>query len=173
MREDLLMIQKKFGLMLIVASLFGYSGAQAADGSSGCGPGWYVFKDNSLFSSALRATTNGVLFPVTTIGMTVGTSNCTKHKIVLKEQESLHFATMNYFELKSAIVKGEGEYLSAFANTMGCPMQAQGRLNQQLRSNYDQLYPSNQIQPENVLTEVYKAILSDSDLTQQCSLGVG
>lgn len=167
------MNHKILGLMLVIAALFGHNQVQAADGSSGCGPGWYVFKDNSLFSSALRATTNGVLFPVTTIGMTVGTSNCTKHKIVLKEQESLHFATMNHFELKSEVAKGEGEYLSAFAATMGCPVQAQGRLNQQLRSNYGKLYPNNQIQPQNVLTEVYKTILSDSDLIQQCSLGVG
>ena len=82
--------------------------AYGADGSSGCGPGWYILKDNSLVSSALRATTNGILVPVVTLGMTFGTSNCSKHKIVKKEKESLHFVTMNYFELKA------GQYRSVY-----------------------------------------------------------
>ena len=29
----------------------------AKDGSSGCGPGWYIAKDKSILSFALRATT--------------------------------------------------------------------------------------------------------------------
>lgn len=164
----------KFGfsaaLLVFACVVGGVSSAQATDGSSGCGPGWYLFKDNSLFSSAFRATTNAFLFPVTTIGMTVGTSNCTQHKIVLKEQESLHFATMNYFELKNEIAKGNGEYLSAFAYTVGCSAQAQGKLNGHLRQKFKALYPNAKVQPENVLLEVYKTILSDENLTRQCSV---
>ncbi len=157
-----------------VLLLLGISASQsyAADGSSGCGPGWYLFKENSLVSSALRSTTNGFLMPVATIGMTVGTSNCTQHKLVQKEKESLHFATMNHFELKGEIARGEGEYLSSFAMTMGCPMSAQSRLNQSLQSNYSQIYGSSSVAPEQVLTEVYKVILTDRELTAKCSLGV-
>lgn len=145
--------------------------AFAADGSSGCGPGWYVFKDESLVSSALRATTNWILFPVFTIGMTFGTSNCTQHKLVLKEKESLYFATMNHYELKRDVARGTGEYLSAFGETMGCPMSAQSRLNDQLKENYSRLYPSDKVEPSGVLLEVYKTILSDHELTAKCSLG--
>ncbi|MBX3040095.1 MAG: DUF3015 family protein [Bdellovibrionaceae bacterium] len=144
--------------------------AQAADGSSGCGPGWYLFKENSLLSSALRGTTNGALFPVVTIGMTIGTSNCTQHKLVLKEKESLHFATMNHYELKNAMVQGRGEYLSAFGETMGCPASVQGKLNQSLRGNFNAIYPNRDVKPDAVLIEVYKTILSDRELTQACSL---
>lgn len=143
----------------------------AADGSSGCGPGWYLMKENSLVSSALRVTTNGILFPVVTIGMTVGTSNCTQHKLVLKEKESLYFATMNYFELKSEIAKGQGTYLSAFGTTMGCSEKSISHLGTQLKSNYKNIYSEKQIQPENVLLEVYKTILQDKQLVEQCSLG--
>jgi len=145
--------------------------AFAMDGSSGCGPGWYILKEDSLVSSALRMTTNGILFPVVTIGMTFGTSNCTQHKIVLKEKESLYFATMNHFELKADVAKGTGEYLSAFANTMGCNAVAQPRLNQKLRENYSKVYPDGAVKPDNVLLEVYKTIFSDVELTQECSLG--
>lgn len=160
-------------LFLFVLVLVGISFSTqsfAADGSSGCGPGWYLFKDNSLVSSALRSTTNGSLWPSTAGGMTSGTSNCTQHKIVLKEQESLHFATMNHFELKNEIAKGQGEYLSAFSETIGCPASAQGRLNQKLQGQFKEIYPTTEITPSNVLIEVYKTILKDPELTRQCSL---
>ncbi|MNK12062.1 hypothetical protein D3C87_301180 [compost metagenome] len=159
----------KFLAMALISGLFSVQ-AFAADSSSGCGPGWYLFKENSLVSSALRGTTNAVLFPVTTIGMTVGTSNCTQHKLVLKEKESLHFATMNHFELKNEIAKGQGEYVSAFATTMGCPSQAQMHLNKSLQKNFKNIYNKSEVDPSKVLLEVYKVILTDPKLTQQCSL---
>ena len=161
---------KMIGLVLIAT--FSVS-AFAVDGSSGCGPGWYILKEDSIVSSALRATANSILFPVSTIGMTFGTSNCTQHKLVLKEKESLYFATMNKYELKRDMAKGEGEYLSAFAYTMGCLSSAQGRLNQSLRSSFSRVYPNSEVAPEQVLLEVYKTILSDSELTAKCSLGIG
>lgn len=157
---------------LVVMAMMGLSQtARAMDGSSGCGPGWYILKENSLVSSALRATTNGVLVPVVTLGMTVGTSNCTQHKIVLKEKESLHFATMNHFELKRDLAKGNGEYLEAFATTMGCPATAQTRLNNRLRSSFERIYPDAGLQPDRTLLETYKTIFSDRELTEKCSLG--
>lgn len=160
----------KFRFVLVLTALISFE-ALAMDGSSGCGPGWYVFKDNSIVSSALRATTNWILFPVFTIGMTFGTSNCTQHKLVMKEKESLYFATMNHFELKRDVAKGGGEYLSAFADTMGCPSSAQPKLNEYLRENYTRIYPSGAVEPSKVLLEVYKTIFSDYELTAKCSLG--
>ncbi len=162
----------KLRLLLSIFVLSFSINASASDGSSGCGPGWYVLQENSILSSALRATTNSVLFPVVTIGMTFGTSNCTQHKLVLKEKESLHFATMNHFELKRDIATGKGDYLSAFASTMGCPVTAQERLNTHLKTEYSRLYSNGgEVKPETVLLEVYKTILNDRDLTAKCSLG--
>jgi hypothetical protein len=158
-------------LVFTVFTAFSFQ-AKADDGSSGCGPGWYLFKENSLVSSALRATTNSILFPVTTIGMTFGTSNCTQHKLVLKEKESLYFATMNHFELKRDIAKGDGEYLSAFAATMGCSANAQAVLNKNLRTEYSHIYPDANVNPERTLLETYKTILNNKELTSKCSTGV-
>ncbi len=91
---------------------------------------------------------------------------------VLKEKESLHFATMNHFELKRDIATGKGDYLSAFASTMGCPVTAQERLNTHLKTEYSRLYSNGgEVKPETVLLEVYKTILNDRDLTAKCSLG--
>lgn len=144
----------------------------AADGSSGCGPGWYLLKDNSIVSSAFRATTNGILFPVTTIGMTVGTSNCSQHKLVKKEKESLHFATMNYYELKGEVAKGNGAYLTAFAETMGCDSKSQLLLNSEMKNNYKKIFPIGKPNAESTLLEVYKTIFRNQTLTRQC-LSIG
>jgi hypothetical protein len=160
-------------LFALVVGIFSSGSVFAADGSSGCGPGWYILKDNSLVSSSLRSTTNGILMPVVTIGMTVGTSNCTQHKIVLKEQESLHFATMNYFELMAEAARGEGVYLAAFADTIGCPTNARAQFGQEVQKNYNQVFSDSSRRPEQMLTEVYKVILTNEKLTRSCSLGLG
>ena len=156
----------KFILTLIVAlcsfNLF------AADGSSGCGPGWYILKENSILSSSLRVTTNGLLFPTTTIGMTIGSSNCSRHKLVLTEKESLHYAVNNFYELKSEIAQGNGEFLSAFADTIGCKQETQKLFNQELKKKYKTIFNSNKA--EESLKEVYKIILENQDLTYSCSL---
>ncbi len=165
------MKMNKWTCLLSVVTLIGFSQASfAMDGSSGCGPGWYAFKDNSLVSSSLRNTTNNVLIPVVTIGMTIGTSNCTKHSIVETEKESLHFAAHNFFELKGDIAKGQGAYVNSFASTIGCTVKAQTRFATELKNNYKAIFSHSEQKPENALKEVYKVILSDDELSNECSL---
>ncbi|MBF0208358.1 MAG: DUF3015 family protein [Oligoflexia bacterium] len=146
----------------------------ATDNSSGCGPGWYIVRENSLVSSALRATTNGILFPSTTIGMTLGTSNCTKHSLVMKEKESLYYMTQNYSELQKEIAQGGGEFLDAFFTTVGCQGDQVQHFAQKMQANYGAIFSKQQKQMMNKesigLLEVYKVILSDPQLVQACSL---
>ncbi|MBC7661632.1 MAG: DUF3015 family protein [Chitinophagaceae bacterium] len=107
--------------MFVAASLwFGAGQAMAMDGSSGCGPAWYVFKENSILSSFARAITDATLFPVTTIGMTFGTSNCSKHSLVQNDQPSLEFASKSFDILRQDMAKGSGEHLTAYLASFGC-----------------------------------------------------
>ncbi|RYZ57776.1 MAG: DUF3015 domain-containing protein [Proteobacteria bacterium] len=107
--------------VLVAVSLsFAASQAMAADGSSGCGPAWYVFKNNSLLSSFARVITNGILSPVVTIGMSFGTSNCAKHSLVMNDQGSLEFAAKSMDILRQDMAKGEGEHLTAYLASFGC-----------------------------------------------------
>jgi hypothetical protein len=152
--------------LLLTSSIFAF----AADGSSGCGPGWYILKENSILSSSLRATTNGILFPSTTIGMTIGTSNCSKHKLVLKEKESLHYAVNNYFELKSELAMGAGDYAQGFAEVIGCSPLANERFSTKLKKNYKKIFNHDGVRPEELLKEVYNVILTDEKLAWHCSL---
>ncbi len=155
-------------LAVVFALVFGAS-VFAGDGSSGCGPGWYVFKKNSLVSSSLRATTNGILFPAVTLGMTFGTSNCTKHSIVKTEDKSLYFVTQNYIELKTEVAKGNGEFLQAFGQTIGCKNQDLPYFSRKLQDKYEEVF-KDKASNEEVLMETYKVILTDPTLVQSCSL---
>lgn len=151
---------------IVLVSLFLSFNLFAADGSSGCGPGWYILKENSLVSSSLRATTNGIFAPTTTIGMTLGTSNCSKHKIVLNEKKSLHFVTHNMPELMAEVSKGNGEYLSAFNETLGCNAKASAELKNKLKENYQSIFESDDAQK--VLGNIYKTIFNNKKLAQDC-----
>lgn len=156
---------------LIISIVFTLSSQVfAMDGSSGCGPAWYILKDNSLVSSALRATTNGIFGLTVTIGMTVGTSNCTKHKIVKTEQKTLHFVNENYFELMAQATQGQGEYLTNLAATIGCHNRTQDHFNQKIQTQFSKIFKKEKKSASETLLEVYKVILTDKELTQSCSL---
>lgn len=140
----------------------------AADGSSGCGPGWYIAKDNSLLSSSIRATTNGILLPTVTIGMTFGTSNCARHSIVKNEMEDLKFATENYFEIASDSSKGEGQFVTAYAELMGCHGKSIKTFKNKMKTHFSNLFNKSSINPEGLVKETYIIILKDKELLHNC-----
>ena len=105
--------------LLVIALMISSSHTLAKDSSSGCGPAWYILKKNSLLSSFFRSMTNGMLSPIVTLGMTLGTSNCAKHSIVEAESASLRYAENNLPILKQDIARGGGESLTTFLGTMG------------------------------------------------------
>ena len=154
-------------LLLILVCSFCFNG-YASDSSSGCGPGWFVAKDNSLLSSALRVTTNGALFPIVTLGMTFGTSNCSKHSIVKNEVEDLKFATENYFEIAVDTAKGDGMFLQAYADLMGCSGTANKKFKNHMQKNFKNLFDGKSVRPANLVEETYKVILRDESLTKSC-----
>lgn len=142
--------------------------AFARDGSSGCGPGWYVFQKNSILSSSLRATTNGILLPTVTIGMTFGTSNCAKHSLVMSEKEGLKFATENYFEIAFESAKGNGPSLTTYGDIMGCRGKSLELFKNKMKKNTDQIFSKDSIDPQKVLKETYIMIFNDKELGQSC-----
>jgi hypothetical protein len=165
---------KGFLRLLLISSLLSLSiNLFAADGSSGCGPGWYVLKENSLVSSALRLTTNGILFPSWTLGMTFGTSNCTQHKLVKTEQESLKYASENYYELIYSVAQGgnsDDGFLNQYSDVIGCDRNSLPIFKKEMRKNFDHIFPDHNANPSTLLKETYKVILSNKKLVKSCSL---
>ncbi len=142
---------KRFILASLVLA-FSSQQALGADGSSGCGPAWYILKENSLLSSVGRFVTNMALFPLTTLGMVLGTSNCAKHKIVDAHQRSLHFATVNIEQLQLDAARGAGDYAQAYAATFGCSGLAGLAFDQSLQQNYAAIFAD----ASNIDSVVYK-----------------
>lgn len=140
----------------------------AKDGSSGCGPGWYLLDDNSLISSALRVTTNAILFPTVTIGMTMGTSGCTKHSIVKNEKRNLKFATENYFEIAAESTRGGGHFLTSYGEMLGCKGVNNAKFKVEMQKNFHKIFPSLDANAENLLKETYILILNNESLRNSC-----
>lgn len=144
---------------LISSNLF------AGDGSSGCGAGWYVFKDNSLISSALRATTNATF--LSTIGMTFGTSNCSKHSIVQKEREAIHFAEANYDTLMIEMGQGKGEFVAALGGLVGCEGAEFGSA---MQANYERVF-NESVKDGNSFYQSFKgAVMTSPELARACGV---
>lgn len=110
------MLKKVFLLALF---LFLAESSLAADSSIGCGLGYQVAPKNTLISTTSRATTNA-LFSNQLFGITSGTSGCARHPIVKKNPKAFYFAYNNMQNLKVEVAQGGGEFLNAFASTLGC-----------------------------------------------------
>jgi hypothetical protein len=100
--------------------------------------------------------------------MTLGTSNCTQHKLVLNEKRNLHFVTHNLYELKSQAAQGEGEYLQAFAEVVGCQKSQTQLLKKTIQAKHQNVFQH--ATPEKVLEQVFIEIISSPDLARACSL---
>lgn len=137
----------------------------AGDSSSGCGLGWAVFKDNSLISSALRATTNAIF--LNTVAMTLGTSGCARHSIVKNDKKSLHFMDANKHQLMTEMALGGGEYVNALSHLMGCEPQA---FSQNMQQNYGEVFVREGMQPRELVNRVQAQILSSKELAASCGL---
>lgn len=117
---------------LAIAAQLGLPLAQAADSSNGCGLGWELTSKQSLLSSAIRQTTNTIL--PNTFSMTSGTSGCAKHEIVQNDERAVYYAVNNYDSILPEIAQGQGEFLAAFGEALGCDANAQVLLGQKLQS---------------------------------------
>jgi hypothetical protein len=154
----------------LALALLSATSAFAADGSSGCGPGWYIFKENTLVSSSLRNTTNGYSSPIVTTGMTFGTSNCAQHKLVMNDKRGLHFVTHNTNNLLAETSMGQGESLGALASAMGCGWKSQARFNDAMKANFDGIFSITEPSPTEIYGQMINVVGSDPELAANCSL---
>jgi hypothetical protein len=128
----------------------------ADDQSSGCGLGWAVTKRKSILSSLVRAYTNATFS--STFGMTSGTSGCAEHSIVMKEKKAIHYTEANYHQLMQEMAEGQGEYVSTYAQVLGCSPRVQKAFTQSLKRHYGQIYTHDGVTPQEVYQNVKQQI---------------
>lgn len=153
-------------LSLFLALTFIAPNAFSADGSSGCGAGWYILKSNSLISSFTRTITNVMLS--NTIGMTFGTSNCAKHSIVKNDFKAIHFSESTFDQIQIELAMGQGPHVWALGDLMGCQPSAMGQFQDKMKSSYNKIFPANKTAPHEMLKNMKGSIESDEYLSKNC-----
>ena len=154
-------------LAIVLALFLSAEYAAAKDSSSGCGPAWYVFKDKSLVSSAIRATINGFSTTLVTSGMMLGTSNCAKHKIIQRKQRAIHYAMVSLEKLRQDAASGQGEWLAAYGETFGCARLGGHAFAQKVQANHNLIFASDD--PVQIVNTTGQLIGTDTFLMEQCS----
>jgi len=134
-------------------------------GMAGCGLGSIVIGKSGGQISA--ATTNGSS-GTQIFGITSGTSNC----IDSTENEVAHrmdyFILANKGSVASDVARGHGETLSSLATLMGCNDHSE-LLGSSLQKNFGTIFPSAQVQPNEVTDAIINLIKTDDSLTGKCS----
>ena len=110
-----------------------------ADNSTGCGLGSMIWKENSIVSALFRATTNHS-FSSQLFGITTGTSGCSQHSIVKRDMYPIYYAEANLPELRYEIAQGQGEYVTTFAEVLGCSQAVHAEFAVWARGSYSKLF---------------------------------
>ncbi len=104
--------------------------SHARDSLDGCGLGWEVTDKETYLGTTTRVTTNITVPP--TFGMTTGTLGCKQLDFAVNEREAVNFVAQNYPSLKQQLATGQGEYVEALVEVMGC-----GNNVEAVRANYN------------------------------------
>lgn len=161
----------KLSGILLVLLVFAASLNSFADSSVGCGLGNYVMKDNSIVSATFRMTTNST-FSNQLFGITSGTSGCAQHSIVKAKMAPVYYAEANIDHLKVEMALGEGEYLSAFADTLGCDAATKNAFIQETQSNYENIFDNENVTAHKMLDNVKHVINQNQSIRGKCQYAV-
>jgi len=154
----------KLAIFIIVLMTLSFN-LYARDKSGGCGLGWEVIDDHSLFGTSVRGTTHAYFTP--TFSMTSGTSGCENHSIVKNEARGIHYAEANFANLMMEMSLGNGEFLAGFAEVVGCG-EVENTFSDVMQKNYGDIYSSNDIKPVEMYNNVLREIKEDRILAGAC-----
>ena len=142
---------KKLLLSAIAAIALTTTAVASQNNQTGCGLGSVIIKDNSsAIMLALQATTNGTSGNQT-FGITSGTLNCTKTKIVMNERAQ-EFVASNMDILAKEISVGHGESLDTLAELL--EVQDSAAFSASLQANYNSIYTSQKVEMSDVLDNI-------------------
>lgn len=147
-------------LLFTVLSVLVVSAASHAAkiGPAGCGLGNLIFADQS---QVLAATTNGT--GIQTFGITSGTSNCVDSS---RTAQLENFVEVNKVALANDVSRGQGETLKGLAVILGCVNQ--NGLNSHLKSEYQNIFKSQDAKASDVSREIEKSIRENTAVAASC-----
>jgi hypothetical protein len=152
------------GSLISVLLALGTSSTSFAN-SAGCGLGSLIFQKDTILSQTLAETFNGS-FLTQFFGITSGTSNCSAHGFAFQEREASIYAESNLPSLKIEMARGQGENLNAFSQLLGC--KDSESFAQMTKSKYQSIFPSQDVDANQMLQNVKSEIKNNSTLSQTC-----
>jgi DUF3015 family protein len=139
-------------------------------GMAGCGLGSVIFGPiNTPGAQVMAASTNAT--GVQTFAITSGTSNCVSGGVVAMDRRQEVFAEVNFSDLKRDMAAGGGEFLSAFADLLGCDAAAHPKVARVMQTEYETLLPSESTTADELVSAVHVRISSDPELAARCRDG--
>ncbi len=170
-------MKRLFIVMLVVGLLPLTANAEAKKGSldsghdgqpdtDSCGLGWQVTQKKTMLATSTRGTTNGFVPP--TFGMTTGTIGCAQHSIAKNDVDAARYAFNNYESLTMEMAQGSGEYLSAFAHTLGCSAGVQSEFGRMTQDNYSAIMGNAQTTAVEMFQNVKAQVKQNAVLASNC-----
>lgn len=126
-------------MVMVLGAPFAWAGSD-----SGCGLGQMVFEGQSgLAPNVIAVTLNAT--GSATFAVTTGTSGCDASKTVYNEMLQEHFVATNFEALSTEMARGEGQYLAALGELMGCEAAVQPELARLGQSQYENLFTAGEM----------------------------
>jgi Protein of unknown function (DUF3015) len=151
-----------FALLLAAPTAF-------AGNSAGCGLGHLLWDGQSgMVANVLAVTTNGT-FGSQTFGVTTGTSGCNSNDTVYNQTQQEQFVAVNYDRLSVEAAQGNGQYVSALAELMGCDAAAQPEFARMSQSKYESLYAAPTVDAKAWLGSLKSEMSKDAVLASSCT----
>ncbi|MFA5138996.1 MAG: DUF3015 family protein [Elusimicrobiota bacterium] len=151
---------RRLGLVVALALAIPTFASAGVHNMAGCGLGAMVFDQNEKGPQIVAVTLNAV--GSQTIGITIGTSGCTKSGKVVKGMETMAFAETNFPSLKRDMASGQGQYLDSFASLYGYKTAEQkAEFCKWVQARYETLVPT----PETTAVEMLQRL--ESELPRQ------
>lgn len=158
MGKKLVVLQIAIVFILVQA---GIALAANPDTGPGCGLGklaWAEYKNQkNIAPQVLMATTNGT-FGSQTFGISTGTSGCTNDGVIMAEQKTAVFASLNFENLSQEMAQGQGEHLASLATLLGIPQEQHPAFFAMTQEKYNTLVRSGETAPAALLTALHDAI---------------
>lgn len=154
-------------LALTSAIVFAQTGTSVAawgDGP-GCGLGKVVFENEpkSILLQHLGSTLN---VPSQPFAISTGVSGCTNNGMIVKEEQTTMFASLNFENLSQEMAQGHGEHLASLAKLMGVPSERQPEFFALAQDRYLSLMQAEDVSPKAMLTALQAAMARQSAVAE-------
>ena len=148
-------------LVILTAALTLLAVPAAFAKSTGCGLGSMLLEGQSGLVMHIVVTSLNGTSGNQTFGLTTGTSNCDASETVMNEMMQEQFVTVNYENLSGEMAQGQGQYVTAMADLMGCPAAAQGTFARMSQEKYPELFSAPEMEAKRWIVGLKAAMAQD------------